>query len=583
MYLPNQTPWSALSRHWTLLAIGCSFAVSSFAQPAVPDNLNMEPLREWLNSNWYEPFFSDLGYSGARTQMFGYTDEQSDWIYCVYTGFEQPADFTTYLNPINTEHIVPQSFFGSLSPMKSDLFNIRPTHENVNSARGNSPYGEVTDVSAQWYGINESGEYVTQGNIPATPDLWSERSGSLWEPRENIKGDIARQLFYFYTVYPTEAGAFSQVGDINIFYDWHLNDPVDEFESTRNIRIQEVQGNFNPYISDPNLVMRAWFWEGTVTPGCMDNTACNYNPEASSDDGSCIYANAGEDCDGNPLDSCTLYFSEYGEGSSNNKYLELYNPGLELVSLEGMALAHTVNAPTTIGEYETWVEFPINAVIGPGDVFLIAHTQAVPALLNAANFIYGNLSNGDDGFALVVGSPTDYEILDMIGDWNGDPGSGWDVAGTASATANHTLIRKPSVTSGNAGGWDDSAGTNEDDSEWIVWGSDDWTDVGLHTADNVCDPSNEGTGDVLGCLYIEACNFNENADIDDGSCDFSSCIVPGCTYENAVNYNPLATDDDGSCLLVPVGEGCSSDINADGAVTVSDLLLLLTEFGADCL
>ena len=95
-----------------------------------------------------------------------------------------------------------------------------------------------------------------------------------------------------------------------------------------------------------------------------------------------------------------------------------------------MALAHTVNAPTTIGEYETWVEFPINAVIGPGDVFLIAHTQAVPALLNAANFIYGNLSNGDDGFALVVGSPTDYEFWDMIGDWNGDPCSAWDVAGT---------------------------------------------------------------------------------------------------------------------------------------------------------
>ncbi|MDE0870419.1 MAG: endonuclease, partial [Flavobacteriales bacterium] len=148
MYLPNQPPWSALSRHWTLLAIGCFFAVSSFAQPAVPDNLNMEPLREWLNSNWYEPFFSDLGYNGARTQMFGYTDEQSDWIYCVYTGFEQPADFTTYLNPINTEHIVPQSFFGSLSPMKSDLFNIRPSYENANSARGNSPYGEVTDASA---------------------------------------------------------------------------------------------------------------------------------------------------------------------------------------------------------------------------------------------------------------------------------------------------------------------------------------------------------------------------------------------------------------------------------------------------
>ena len=153
------------------------------------------------------------------------------------------------------------------------------------------------------------------------------------------------------------------------------------------------------------------------------------------------------------MESCTLFFSEYAEGSSNNKYLEIFNPGLTEVSLATMALAHTVNAPATPGTYETWVEFPANSTVAAGNVFRIVHTSAAPELLNSADFIYGNLSNGDDGFALVVDTPTDFVILDIIGDWNGDPGSGWDVAGTANATQNHTLVRKLNVLSGNAGDW----------------------------------------------------------------------------------------------------------------------------------
>ncbi len=315
-----------------------------FAQPAVPENLNMETLRDWLQVNWYQPFFDDLGYNGARTEMFGYTDEENNAIHGIYTGFEQESSYTTYLNPINTEHIVPQSFFGSLSPMKSDLFNIRPTHGNANSARGNSPYGEVVDENAQWYGIDGNGNYVTQGDIPSNMELWTERSGSLWEPRDDAKGDIARLVFYFYTMYPTEAGDMANIGNIETLYTWHQEDPVSPFESTRNERVQEVQGNANPYISHPDLVMRAWFWTGNTIPGCMDETACNFNLDATSDDGSCLYAEAGLDCEGNTLNSCSLYFSEYGEGSSNNKYLEIYNPGVESISLDGFALAHTVNA-----------------------------------------------------------------------------------------------------------------------------------------------------------------------------------------------------------------------------------------------
>lgn len=557
-------------------------ATALFSQPAVPENLNMEPLRDWLQVNWYQPFFDDLGYNGARTEMFGYTDEENNAIHGIYTGFEQESSYTTYLDPINTEHIVPQSFFGSLSPMKSDLFNIRPSHGNANSARGNSPYGEVVDENAQWYGIDGNGNYVTQGDIPSNMELWTERSGSLWEPRDDAKGDIARLVFYFYTMYPTEAGDMANIGNIETLYSWHQEDPVSPFESTRNDRVQEVQGNANPYISQPDLVMRAWFWTGNTVPGCMDEAACNYDLDATSDDGSCLFAEAGFDCEGNTLSSCSLYFSEYGEGSSNNKYLEIYNPGVESISLEGFALAHTVNAPSIPGEYETWVELPVNGIIEPQGVYLIVHSQAEIGLLNIADFSYGNLSNGDDGFALVNGSPTDFAVLDAVGDWNGDPGTGWDVAGTSSATANHTLIRKSTVATGNSGDWSTSAGTTEDDSEWVVLESDNWDNVGAHTADEVCDPSSNETDDVLGCLYEAACNYDETATSDNGSCEFSSCVVLGCTYLYALNYTEEANDDDGTCVFGNTQGGCASDINMDGTVSVSDLLLLLTEFGQGC-
>jgi hypothetical protein len=138
-----------------------------------------------------------------------------------------------------------------------------------------------------------------------------------------------------------------------------------------------------------------------------------------------------------------LFFSEYAEGSSNNKYLEIYNPSANTVDLADYGYPSVSNAPTTPGTYEYWNAFDAGATIAPGGIYVIAHGSADPAILAFADETHTYLSNGDDGYALVYGaapaSPVDpatggYVILDMIGDWQGDPGSGWDVAGVSDAT-----------------------------------------------------------------------------------------------------------------------------------------------------
>ena len=236
---------------WTTLVV---------AQTEPPSDIQLDELRDWLRENWHEGYHDGLGYNQARMQMYGYIDNFDDEIECVYTGFTQDGGYVTYPNPINAEHIVPQSFFSSAEPMKSDIFILRPCHGNANSARSNNPFGEVNDGSAQWFGIIGN-TYTSQGNMPANHEYWSEKSGGVWEPREEHKGDIARSIFYFYTMYPDAVGDISEVGNTSTLYQWHLDDPVDAVEGERNDKIESQQGNRNPYVDYPDLVWDAWFWE----------------------------------------------------------------------------------------------------------------------------------------------------------------------------------------------------------------------------------------------------------------------------------------------------------------------------------
>ena len=193
-----------------------------------------------------------------------------------------------------------------------------------------------------------------------------------------------------------------------------------------------------------------------------------------------------------PKTADDLFFSEYAEGSSNHKYMEIYNGTGQEVSLADYAFPNSSNGSD--GNWEFWQEFPDTAVVAAGDVYIIAHPSADSSIIAKADLLFTYLSNGDDGFALVKGGTWDdadmdsrvdpgemtgFTIIDRIGDWGPDPGSGWDVGDTANGTQDHTLIRKGNITSGNED-WDASRGTDDATSEWIVMPKDDWNGLGAH-------------------------------------------------------------------------------------------------------
>ena len=326
--------------------------------------------------------------------------------------------------------------------------------------------------------------------------------------------------------------------------------------------------------------------------GCQDAEACNYDAEATDDDGNCEYVEPTLLPGDAP--ACGLFFSGYAEGSSNNKFLEIFNPTADAISLDGYAFPNVSNAPSVPGEYEYWNTFTAGAVIAPGDVYVIAHGSADPAILAEADQTFTYLSNGDDGFMLVMGTQDDYIQIDAIGDWNGDPGSGWDVAGVSAGTKDHSLIRKSDITSGNGGDWTASAGTDADDSEWIVLEQNDWTGLGSHDftgsceggnyavvydCDGVCLNDADGDGvcdelEIAGCTDSGACNYDSAATDDDSSCEYLTCA--GCTDAEACNYDESATIEDGSCTYAEAfydcAGNCLNDLNMNGICDELEIL-----------
>ncbi|MCC3216448.1 endonuclease [Chryseobacterium sp. X308] len=219
----------------------------------------------------------DKGYSGLWT---GYktTDIDKDYendgtILDIYSekpagadpynytpGTDQCGTYSSEGNCYNREHIVPQSFFNQASPMVSDIHFIRATDGKVNGMRSNYPFGKVGSAS-----------FTSQNGSKLGTSSSSGYSGTVFEPIDEFKGDVARMIFYFVTRYQSKLSSFSsgnmlgssafpglQTWELNVLLVWHNQDPVSQAEIKRNNASYTFQGNRNPFIDNPNYVNLIW-------------------------------------------------------------------------------------------------------------------------------------------------------------------------------------------------------------------------------------------------------------------------------------------------------------------------------------
>jgi endonuclease I len=145
--------------------------------------------------------------------------------------------------------------------MRSDIHHLFPTHMDANAARGSDPFGEIDDATTEnWFGVAGT-QFKNLSTMPSSNrDTHAEDTVREFEPPEAHEGDLARAIFYFYTMYPKGARSIDDIAadGVGQFFTWHLQDPPDAKEIERNGRIESVQGNRNPYVDRPELVCRAY-------------------------------------------------------------------------------------------------------------------------------------------------------------------------------------------------------------------------------------------------------------------------------------------------------------------------------------
>ncbi|MBT2557161.1 endonuclease [Hymenobacter sp. ISL-91] len=270
------------------LCVGFGTASAQTLPAAPPTSLQGQSLKDWLRQNWYDGKRVELDYSTARGKMYNYIDNQDGRVVCVYSGYtesvrlDSTATSTGVVQQINCEHTVPQSWFNERVRMRSDIHHLFPTFIQWNSDRGSDPFAEIPDnQTTKWMRGASSQTTVPTANI----DEFSEDTNSQFEPREDHKGNLARAIFYFYTMHQGQQfdpgkDVITAAADLNTLYQWHMADPVDARERERNRRTAKSQGNFNPYIAYPDLVARAWGFQ--VLPTFAFATATGSIAEGNS-------------------------------------------------------------------------------------------------------------------------------------------------------------------------------------------------------------------------------------------------------------------------------------------------------------
>tara|TARA_R110001583_G_scaffold47395_1_gene148416 strand:+ start:333 stop:1172 length:840 start_codon:yes stop_codon:yes gene_type:complete len=192
------------------------------------------------------------------------TDEDPDNsnnVILLYTGRSQAKSYKDQGqnddNSWNREHVWAKvrGFGGDPRTVKgpsTDIHHIRPCDRSVNTDRYS--------------------KYFDNGGNSHSEAIECKYTSDTWEPRDAVKGDVARMMFYMAVRYEGDDGfkdlelneieaedyTLPNIGKLSTLLKWHLDDPVDNFEKKRNQTIFDIQGNRNPFIDHPEFVDYIW-------------------------------------------------------------------------------------------------------------------------------------------------------------------------------------------------------------------------------------------------------------------------------------------------------------------------------------
>ncbi len=199
---------------------------------------------------------------------FQKTDKRSDGkVWDIYSnatnytfGSNQCGNYSVEGDCYNREHSFPKSWFSEATPMYTDLFHLYPSDGKVNGMRSNYPFGEVGTAS-----FSSKNNYCRLGS-----SSFSGYSGIVFEPADELKGDLARTYFYMVSAYDDKVANWHSdqlagnkypalnAWSVALFLKWNAQDPVSTKEINRNEAIYGIQHNRNPFIDHPELAEYIW-------------------------------------------------------------------------------------------------------------------------------------------------------------------------------------------------------------------------------------------------------------------------------------------------------------------------------------
>ncbi|MDO6692925.1 ExeM/NucH family extracellular endonuclease [Aliiglaciecola sp. 3_MG-2023] len=315
--------------------------------------------------------------------------ENADNVLLIYKGISLPklsngsAEQSSNPDNWNREHVWPNShgFPDRDYEAYTDIHHLRPSDISVNSSRGNLDFDN--------------------SDTPLAEAPSNSVDGDSFEPRDEVKGDVARMMFYMDTRYEglgdltpdlllsnglTSAGE-AQLGRLCRLIEWHNGDPVDALEQQRNETIYEYQGNRNPYIDHPEWV--ATLYTAEV---CGDD-------DGGGDDGG---GDDGEDpvetgsVEANALVITEIMQNPSAVGDSYGEWFEVLNTSTQVINLNGWTIRDNDTDSFVVDE-DVFIGVGEYAVLGKN-----ADTSVNGGIILA--YAFGGsmaLANGDDEIVLV--------------------------------------------------------------------------------------------------------------------------------------------------------------------------------------